>query len=108
MLTTDLTKVCHGVTVADLLDSPALLPYETHLCQVDWSQVFREVMNNTGLEAIVNFDVSCQITIFLSIKTMIVIDVTSFDAKRLLYCMKLFASVIFRQKGDIIPQRFKM
>ncbi|XP_078319098.1 uncharacterized protein LOC111121791 isoform X3 [Crassostrea virginica] len=56
LLTTDLTKVCHGVTVADLLDSPALLPYETHLCQVDWSQVFREVMNNTGLEAIVNFD----------------------------------------------------
>lgn len=58
MLTTDLAQVCHGVRVSYLLDSPALAPYEDHLCQVDWSQVFREVLNNTGLAAIVNFDVS--------------------------------------------------
>ncbi|XP_061191991.1 uncharacterized protein LOC133200204 [Saccostrea echinata] len=54
LLTTNLAEVCHGVRVSDLLDSPSLAPYEDHLCQVDWTQVYREVLDNTGLSAIFN------------------------------------------------------
>ncbi|XP_056019725.1 uncharacterized protein LOC125668687 isoform X2 [Ostrea edulis] len=54
LLTTNLAELCHSVKVSDLLDSPSLLPYEEHLCKVDWTKVYREMLDNTGLSAIFN------------------------------------------------------